>query len=417
MSTRDVYWLSNSYFNRKSQAMFEQLEAATPDAILGLTEAYKNDPNPEKINLSVGVYKDACGATPVLATVKEAEARLLQSEKTKAYLPMAGSAEFGDRVQSLLFGADHELISSRRVVTAQTPGGTGALRVGGDFLHTLFPGSTLWLSQPTWPNHPGIFSAAGVPIQTYPYFDVATNALAFDAMIDQLNTIPVGDIVLFHGCCHNPTGVDPTPAQWEQITEVVCQRKLVPLVDFAYQGFGDGVEQDATGLRILSRQVREMLICNSFSKNFSLYNERIGSLTLVAGSAEEAQTVMGHIKLRIRTNYSNPPAHGGSIVAAILADSKLRAQWHKEVEVMRDRICSMRELFVRTLTTRGVQQDFSFIANQRGMFSFSGLNPSQVAKLREDYSIYIVGSGRVNVAGMTEANIDRLCKAIATVLD
>ena len=397
--------------------MLECLEPAAPDAILGLTEAYKNDPNPAKINLSVGVYKDAGGATPVLSTVKEAETRLYSSEVSKSYLPMTGLAAFNETVQGLLLGSDCELIGSGRVSTAQTPGGTGALRVAGDFLHTMFPDATVWLSGPTWPNHPGIFAAAGVQVQTYPYFNATTNSLAFDAMIDMFNTVPAGDVVLLHGCCHNPTGVDPSPAQWETIAEVICRRQLLPLVDFAYQGFGDGIEQDATGLRTLSHHVDEMLICNSFSKNFSLYNERTGGLTLIARSPQEAEMAMGHIKLRIRTNYSNPPAHGGGIVAAVLADEGLKTQWHMEVDSMRERIRSMRELFVRTLAEKGAEQDFSFMQQQRGMFSFSGLTPPQVAKLREDYSIYIVGSGRVNVAGMTESNMNTLCEAIIAVLD
>ena len=397
--------------------MLEYLEPAAPDAILGLNEAYNNDPNPAKINLSVGVYKDASGTTPVLSTVKEAETRLHSSEVSKSYLPMTGLAAFNKTVQTLLFGSDCELIGSGRIATAQTPGGTGALRVAGDFLHTMFPDATVWLSEPTWPNHPGVFAAAGIQIQTYPYFDATSNSLSFDAMIDRFNTIPAGDVVLLHGCCHNPTGVDPSPAQWETIAEVIRSRALLPLVDFAYQGFGDGMEQDATGLRTLSRHVDEMLICNSFSKNFSLYNERVGALTLIARSAQEAETAMGHIKLRIRTNYSNPPAHGGGIVAAVLADEGLKAQWHLEVDSMRERIRSMRELFVRTLAKKGAEQDFSFMQQQRGMFSFSGLTPPQVAKLRKEYSIYIVTSGRVNVAGMTESNMDTLCEAIVAVLD
>jgi aspartate/tyrosine/aromatic aminotransferase len=397
--------------------MFEHLDLAKPDAILGLSEAFRKDPNPAKINLTVGVYKDAEGATPVLVSVKQAEARILKTEQSKGYLPMTGSADFAEAVQGMLFGENHELLGSKRMVTAQTPGGTGALRVAGDFLHTMYPDTKLWLSQPTWPNHPGVFKAAGMPIETYPYFDATTNSLALDAMLERFDTIPAGDVVLLHGCCHNPTGVDLSHEQWERIAEVVRRRQLLPLIDFAYQGFGEGIEEDASGLRAVCRACDEVLICSSYSKNFSLYNERTGALTLIAQSDKQAEAALSHIKLRIRTNYSNPPAHGGAIVSTVLGDDGLRTAWHQEVAAMRDRIRSMRELFVRTLVAQGVERDFSFMGEQRGMFSFSGLTPSQVDVLREKYAIYVVGSGRVNVAGMTPANMDRLCEAIASVLD
>jgi aspartate/tyrosine/aromatic aminotransferase len=397
--------------------MFEHLDLAKPDAILGLSEAFRKDPNPAKINLTVGVYKDAEGATPVLVSVKQAEARILKTEQSKGYLPMTGSVDFAEAVQGMLFGENHELLGSKRMVTAQTPGGTGALRVAGDFLHTMYPDTKLWLSQPTWPNHPGVFKAAGMPIETYPYFDATTNSLALDAMLERFDTIPAGDVVLLHGCCHNPTGVDLSHEQWERIAEVVRRRQLLPLIDFAYQGFGEGIEEDASGLRAVCRACDEVLICSSYSKNFSLYNERTGALTLIAQSDKQAEAALSHIKLRIRTNYSNPPAHGGAIVSTVLGDDGLRTAWHQEVAAMRDRIRSMRELFVRTLVAQGVERDFSFMGEQRGMFSFSGLTPSQVDVLREKYAIYVVGSGRVNVAGMTPANMDRLCEAIASVLD
>ena len=396
-------------------SMFEQLQAAKPDAILGLTEAFRNDPNPAKINLTVGVYKDADGQTPVLQTVKEAEAEILESQKSKGYLPMTGSPEFGQAIQKLLFGDAIESMADR-ARTAQTPGGTGALRVAGDFIHTMFPDATLWLSQPTWPNHPGIFAAAHVPVDAYPYFDAETNALDFSAMIAKLETLPPGDVVLLHGCCHNPTGVDPTLEQWKQIAKVLSERSLIPLIDFAYQGFSDGVQEDAAGLRIVCAECDEVLICSSYSKNFSLYNDRVGALTLIARSAAEADTAVGHLKLRIRTNYSNPPAHGGAIVTTILGNDALHLRWKQEVDSMRSRINAMRGLFASALKAKGVSQDFSFMNRQRGMFSFSGLTPEQVENLRQEKSIYIVGSGRVNVAGMTENNMEAFSEAIAGVL-
>ncbi len=396
--------------------MFEQFTPAPPDAILGLTEAFKTDPNPKKVNLGVGVYKDAQGRTPILASVKEAETRMLQNEKTKSYLGIDGSPEYAAAVQALLFGNDHPIVTGKRAVTAQSPGGTGALRVAADFVASMFPNATVWLSDPTWPNHPSIFKAAGLAVKSYPYFDAATNGVQFDAMLATVKTIPAGDVLLIHGCCHNPTGADLSKAEWQQIAAVVAERQILPLVDFAYQGFGDGLNEDALGMKTVCDQVNEVLIASSFSKNFGLYNERIGALTLVGTTAEAAETALGHIKLAIRANYSNPPAHGAAIVTTVLGDPQLRAQWESEVTEMRDRINTMRHLFVETLNEKGVEQDFSFIAQQRGMFSYSGLKPEHVKALREKHGVYIVGSGRINVAGMTEGNMDYLCEAIADVL-
>ena len=396
--------------------MFETFTPAPPDAILGLTEAFKKDPNPKKVNLGVGIYKDARGHTPVLDSVKRAEERILQNENTKNYLSIDGSPEYAAAVQGLLFGRDHEILTSHRSVTAQAPGGTGALRVAADFIARMFPKARVWLSDPTWPNHPSIFKAAGLETGVYPYFDAATNGIKFDAMLAALNTIPAGDVVLLHGCCHNPTGADLTPSQWQQIATVVAERKLLPLIDFAYQGFGDGLEADAVGMRAMCQPGQEILIASSFSKNFGLYNERVGALTLVANTEQAADTALGHLKLAIRANYSSPPAHGAAIVTTILRDPALRAQWEQEVADMRERINQMRHLFVETLNEKGVQQDFSFIAHQRGMFSFSGLTPTHVKALREQHGVYIVGSGRISVAGMTEGNMDYLCEAIAAVL-
>lgn len=396
--------------------MFETFTPAPPDAILGLTEAFKKDPNPKKVNLGVGVYKDAQGRTPVLASVKRAEERILQSENTKNYLGIEGAPEYAAAVQELLFGAGHEVLTSRRAVTAQAPGGTGALRVAADFIARMFPGKRVWLSDPTWPNHPSVFKAAGLEVGVYPYFDAAANGVKFDAMLAAIKAMPAGDVLLLHGCCHNPTGADLTVAQWQQVADAVAERKLLPLVDFAYQGFGDGLEEDAAGMQAICRPGQEVLIASSFSKNFGLYNERIGALTLVANTPAAAELALGHVKLAIRANYSNPPAHGAAIVTTILRDPALRAQWEQEVAEMRDRINQMRHLFVETLNEKGVKQDFSFIANQRGMFSFSGLTPDHVKALREQFGVYIVGSGRISVAGMTAGNMDYLCEAIAAVL-
>jgi aspartate/tyrosine/aromatic aminotransferase len=396
--------------------MFEKLDMAPPDAILGLTEAFKKDPNPDKINLGVGVYKDAENQTPVLDCVKEAEKRILDGENSKSYLPIPGAPEFAEAVQQLLLGGKHEIVASGRAVTAHTPGGTGALRVAGDFIHRMFPNAAIWLSDPTWANHAAVFQAAGLSVKKYPYYDTKNACLAFDAMMDGLRQVTPGDVVLLHGCCHNPSGMDPDPDQWEAIARQVRAQKALPLLDFAYQGFGDGLDEDARGLRALSTAGGEMIVCSSFSKNFGLYKERTGALTLVGMDADAAAKAFSHIKKCIRSNYSNPPAHGGQIVTAVLADAGLRALWEKELGVMRDRINRMRQVFVDTLKKKGVDRDFSFITRQKGMFSFSGLTKEQVGKLQEQHSIYIVGSGRINVAGMTEDNMDRLCDAIAGVL-
>jgi aspartate aminotransferase len=397
--------------------MFDALPLAPPDAILGLGEAFKKDPNPKKINLSVGVYKDERGETPILASVKDAERQLLEKEKSKGYLSIEGLAEYGSRVQELLFGAGHEILTSGRAVTAQTPGGTGALRVAADLLRKHYPTAKVWVSKPSWANHPAIFAAAGQQVETYSYIDAAGQGLDFSSMLAALKQVPADDIVLLHACCHNPTGIDPTPEQWKEIAAVFAERKLLPLVDFAYQGFGDGLAQDAAGLRELAKLNPEMLVCSSFSKNFGLYGERVGALTLVAGSADSAQQALTQVRVGIRTNYSNPPIHGGALVAAVLSDPRLRQQWDAEVAAMRSRIHQMRKLFVETMKAKAPKHDFSFIARQRGMFSFSGLSNLQVDELRTKHAVYVVGNGgRINVAGMTTNNMSALCDAIAAVL-
>ncbi len=396
--------------------MFETINPAPEDSILGLTVAFQKDSNPNKINLGVGVYKDGNGQTPVLATVKEAEERLLRSEATKSYLPIDGLAAYAALSQQIVFGSGHDILAAGRAATVQTPGGTGALRVAADFVRRISPQATVWLSDPTWPNHPNVFASAALQVQTYPYFEAETNSVAFDRMMAALETIPTGDVLLLHACCHNPTGADLSPQQWQAVAAVCAERGILPLLDFAYQGFGDGLDEDATGVRFVAEQCRELLVAGSYSKNFGLYNERVGALTLVAANSEAAEAAHSHLKICVRTNYSNPPAHGGQIVAEILGDPDLRQRWEAELADMRNRINDMRHLFVETLDEQDAGRDFSFIAQQRGMFSFSGLTPEQVQALRERHSVYVVGSGRINVAGMTEANVERLCSAIVDVL-
>ena len=396
--------------------MFETISPAPEDSILGLTEAFKKDQNPNKINLGVGVYKDGGGQTPVLSTVKEAEERLLRSEATKSYLPIDGLAAYAALSQAIVFGSEHDILGAGRAATVQTPGGTGALRVAADFVRRISPQATVWLSDPTWPNHPNVFGSAALQVQSYPYFEAEANGVAFDRMVAVLEAIPKGDVLLLHGCCHNPTGADLSSQQWQAVAALCAERGILPLLDFAYQGFGDGLDEDATGVRTVADHCREFLVATSYSKNFGLYNERVGAMTLVAANSEAAEAAHSHLKICVRTNYSNPPAHGGQIVAEILGDPELRQRWEVELAEMRNRINDMRHLFVETLDQQGAVRDFSFIARQRGMFSYSGLTPEQVQALRERHSVYIVGSGRINVAGMTEANMDYLCEAIADVL-
>lgn len=397
--------------------MFDFLPLAPPDAILGLSEAFKNDPNPRKINLSVGVYKDEQGNTPILGCVKEAERRLLAQEKTKGYLSIEGHPEYAALVQELLFGPSHEVLTSKRGVTAQTPGGTGSLRVAADFLKKHFPQARIWVSKPTWANHAAIFSAAGQQVESYAYLNTAGRGLDFDALLASLTQIPAGDVILLHACCHNPTGIDPTLEQWQQVAKVMQERGILPLVDFAYQGFGTGLAEDAGGLRELTQPGRELLVCSSFSKNFGLYGERVGALTVVAANPEAAQRALSQVRISIRTNYSNPPTHGAAIVATVLADEALRQQWEQELATMRDRIHQMRRLFVESMRQKSPQHDFAFLESQQGMFSFSGLTNMQVDELRTKHGVYVVGNGgRINVAGMTRENMEPLCTAIAAVL-
>ena len=392
--------------------MFDAIPAAPPDSILGLTDAWRADPNPLKVNLGVGVYKDDAGNTPILAAVKAAEAAILQSATTKSYMPISGAPEYGRCVQELMFGDAHEIIDSARARTAHTPGGTAAVRAGADFLKRVMPGATVWLSAPTWANHKGVFAAAGIPSADYPYYDGASQGLDFARMREALEKIPAGDIVLLHACCHNPSGVDLTGEQWQVVAAIAARRGWLPFLDFAYQGYGDGLEADRAGVLALAAGCPEFMVASSFSKNFGLYQDRAGALTLVAASAAVANNAFSNVEIVIRVNYSNPPAHGGLIVTRILSDEALRRQWLAELTAMREHIAATRVRFVEALASHGVPGDFSFIARQKGMFSFSGLSDAQVRFLRDAKSIYIVAGGRINVAGITSKNLDYLCRSI-----
>ncbi|RPA56601.1 aspartate/tyrosine/aromatic aminotransferase [Shewanella vesiculosa] len=396
--------------------IFSKVTLAPADPILGLTDAFKADTRPHKVNLGVGIYKDEAGQTPILSSVKKAEAILLETEKTKNYLGIEGVQAYNQVVQELLFGPQSTIITDKRAVTTQAPGGTGSLRVASEFLVRNTGSTTIWVSNPTWANHQNIFETAGLTVKEYRYYKAESHDMDFDAMLADLSTANVGDVVLLHGCCHNPTGIDLSLEQWQQVANICLEKSLLPLFDFAYQGFGAGIEEDAQGLRAVAAVVPELLIANSFSKNFGLYNERVGAVTIVAETQQDAVTSFSQIKKTIRANYSNPPAHGGLIVSTILSDAALRQEWQAELTLMRERIAEMRTLFVESLKSEGVQQDFSFISRQNGMFSFSGLNKSQVARLKDEFAIYIVGSGRISVAGLTKNNMAAVCKAIAQVI-
>ena len=396
--------------------IFSQVVLAPADPILGLTDTFKADPRQDKVNLGVGIYKDEAGQTPVLQSVKKAEALLLEQEKTKNYLGIEGVQTYNRVVQELLFGDGSDLVTSGRAATAQAPGGTGALRIAAEFLLRNTPSRTVWVSNPTWANHQNIFETAGLTVKEYGYYNASAQDIDFDGMMTDLANAQAGDIILLHGCCHNPTGIDLTLTQWELVANLCADKQLVPLFDFAYQGFGAGIEEDAAGLRLVASKVPELLVANSFSKNFGLYNERIGAVTVVAQNADEAVRAFSQVKRTIRANYSNPPAHGALIVSTILSDASLKALWVQELTEMRERIAEMRTLFVQSLKDEGVTQDFSFISRQNGMFSFSGLNKAQVARLKDEFGIYIVGSGRISVAGMTKTNMPVICKAIAQIL-
>ena len=389
---------------------------APPDPILGLTELFRSDPRPGKVNLSSGVFVDATGRTPVLDVVVEAERRLAAEAGTKLYRPIDGEPAYRELVRGLVLGDDHEAVMSGRALATQTPGGTGGLRVAADLLRQTGSGTTLWMSEPTWPNHPQLFHAAGFRIRPYPYTDATGRRIDEAAMFAALDHASPGDVVLVHGACHNPTGVDPSPAQWRRLGDLVEERRLLPLVDLAYQGFGDGLREDAAGLLELVRPGAELLVSTSYSKTFSLYAERVGALLVVARTATDAEAVQTHVKAAVRTNYSNPPAHGADVVRTILADADLRARWEVELAGMRSRIKDNRAALVAALEARAIPGDWTGIASQRGMFALLGLTTHQVARLRDAHAVYVVGHGRINVAGFTPANLDLFADALAAVI-
>ncbi|MDR3631109.1 MAG: aspartate/tyrosine/aromatic aminotransferase [Desulfocapsaceae bacterium] len=396
--------------------MWKNINAAPEDSILGLTEAFRKETNPRKVNLGVGVYKDDDGNTPILHCVKAAEAILLQKERSKTYLPISGDPSYAAGVQNLLFGEESEVIASYRAATVHTPGGTGALRVGADLLKKFKPDAKVWVSAPTWANHKGIFGSAGFPLDEYPYYNPVTKKVDFEKMLACLEAIPERDIVLLHACCHNPSGVDLSAEQWQQVAQMSRQKGWTPFLDFAYQGLGQGIVEDRLAIAQFALLREDYFVASSFSKNFGLYNERTGALTLVSPSPEESKVAMSHLKSTVRVCYSNPPAHGGLVVATILNDPALHAQWLGELNGMRERIVGMRAALVDGLAKRGVRGDFSSIKEQRGMFSFSGISDETVAWLRDRKGIYVVGGGRINLAGLSSKNIEYVCDSIAEAL-
>ena len=392
---------------------FQTVKRVPGDPILGLMDAYRADRNPAKLDLGVGVYKDAQGLTPIPRAVKLAEQRLLQSETSKSYIGGHGDPLFGRLLSELVLGANNPLLTERAGAT-QTPGGTGALRLCADFIAQCLPVRGIWLSDPTWPIHESIFAAAGLRVGHYPYVG-ADNALNVEAMIAALTHVPKGDVVLLHACCHNPTGFDLAPRDWKRVLEVVKARELLPLIDFAYQGFGDGLEQDAFAVRLFAAELPELLITSSCSKNFGLYRERTGALIVCAEHAEKLQDVRSQLAFIARNLWSTPPAHGAAVVASILHDDELKALWIDELNSMRERIASLRNGLVEALQPHGLSERFTHIAQQRGMFSYTGLSPTQVQRLRDEFSVYMVGSGRANVAGLDAQRMDQLASAIARV--
>ncbi|MGP1924746.1 MAG: amino acid aminotransferase [Arsenophonus sp. NEOnobi-MAG3] len=396
--------------------MLENIITAPADPILGLAESFNSDPRKQKINLGIGVYKDESGKTPILISVKKAEKYLLDNEVTKNYLAISGIPEFASVTQTLLFGNKHSIIAENRARTLQAPGGTGALRIAAEFIAKQTSTQRVWISQPTWPNHENIFKAANLTSCYYDYYHAEKHNLDFVGMLTSLEDAKPGDILLLHGCCHNPTGIDPTLDQWEILSTLAAEKNLLPVFDFAYQGFAKGLEEDVKGLHIFINKNPEIIIASSYSKIFGLYNERVGACTIIANDSDQAEQAFSQIKLIIRANYSNPPAHGAAIVTTILSDEVLKKEWIEELTTMRKRIQRMRQLFVNTLKKKGAKQDFSFISKQNGMFSFSGLNQDQIIQLREKYAIYAIRSARINVASLTLENMVPLCKAIINVL-
>lgn len=394
--------------------MFEAIERVPGDAILGLIEQFNEDPNPDKVDLGVGVYRDEHGQTPILRAVKAAEQQRVDTEQTKTYIGSHGDPQYGRFILETVLGTDSPVLAQNRAGATQSPGGTAALKLAGDFLASRDPDCTIWLPEPTWPNHAAVFEPAGLTVQHYPYVDDDNN-FDFDAMLARLKEIPKQDVVLLHACCHNPTGFDPTAEQWHDILDVIAEREFLPLVDFAYQGLGEGIDADAYGVRLLAENLDEVLITQSCSKNFGIYRERTGSLITIAANEEIMENVRSQLAITARRIYSTPPAHGSAVVATVLNSAELTASWREELDAMRDRLRDMRRQFVEGLESYGLDKQFSFVLEQRGMFSYTGLNKSQVERLRDEYSIYMVTSGRANIAGLNNDNIAYVCKAIAEV--
>ena len=393
---------------------FATIARVPGDPILGLLDAYRADGNPAKLDLGVGVYKDASGLTPIPRAVKLAEQRLLQSETSKTYIGGHGAPEFGERLLELCFGNGNALLADGLLGATQTPGGTGALRLAGEFIARNLPGRGIWLSDPTWPIHETLFAACGLKVGHYAYVG-ADNRLNFEAMLAALAHLPRGDVVLLHACCHNPTGFDLAPRDWKRVLEVVKARELLPLIDFAYQGFGDGLEEDAWAVRLFAAELPELLVTSSCSKNFGLYRERTGALIVRADNVEKLLDIRSQLAFLARNLWSTPPSHGAAVVAEILGDAELKALWAAEVDAMRRRVADLRTGLVEALRPHGLAERFAHVAEQRGMFSYTGLTPEQVQRLRDEFSVYLVSSGRASVAGMSEARLDYLAEAIARV--
>ena len=384
---------------------------APADPILGVTEAYVADASPRKVNLGVGVYTDDQGKIPLLECVRHAESERLKSASPRGYLPIDGLAAYDRAVQTLVFGKE-----SDRIVTVQALGGTGGLKIGADFLSSIRKETGVWISDPSWENHRQLFEAAGFKVNTYPYYDASTHGLDFPGMQAALGAMPAGSVVVLHACCHNPTGVDLTQEQWRAVLDIVSSRGLIPFLDLAYQGFAEGLDTDAYAARLFTEAMSPVFLSSSFSKSFSLYGERVGALSVVTASAEEAKRVLSNLKRIVRTNYSNPPTHGGQIVATVLGNPQLRSLWDREVGGMRDRIKAMRKALVEGIHKRAPGADFGFVLAQRGMFSYSGLSKEQVRRLREEYSIYTIDSGRICAAALTTKNVEYVADAIAQVI-
>ena len=399
-----------------SQSFLAGVEMAPRDPILGVTETYNADTNPRKVNLGVGVYYDDNGRVPVLECVRRAEQKLAETALPRNYLPIDGLQAYDRGVQELVFGKDSPALREQRIVTVQTLGGTGALKVGADLLRRLNGSAQIWISDPSWENHQALFDYAGFKVQAYPYYDPVTHGVRFDAMIEALRKLPAGAIAVLHACCHNPTGVDLAPEQWEQVIKIVNERGIVPFLDMAYQGFADGLEADAAAVRRFAAACPVALVSTSFSKSLSLYGERVGALSVVAGTADEAARVLSQLKRVIRTNYSNPPTHGGQAVVTVLSTPELRSLWDKELGEMRGRIKTVRRQLVDKIRANRSDFDLGFIVKQRGLFSYSGLSRDQVRRLREEYSLYAIESGRICVPALNSRNIDYVAKAIASVL-